>query len=377
MAIFASQPFKALYLLGAVGFELARLPLWLVKYLTSYGRQHPEWTFGQALGVRLLRSMVYHVASVQMKTPLPLTPGKESERFVVIEAADASSFQGPFAPTADIKPVAIGATWYPAPLTATSDTSQATVILHLHGGAYVIGDGRTLASGYMASLMLKHTPATHVFAPQYRLSTLPANATSNPFPAALQDCLTSYLYLINELKISPKNIVLSGDSAGGNAAIALLRYIVEYGSDLGIPQPAAAWLWSPWVEVREAVSAAALTNNSNYGTDYLSAPFTQWGSYAYAGPEGLKILDSPYVSQRDKPFKVDVPMFVNTGSGEVLYNDDVTWTENMKKEGNNVTLDVEANVPHDILLMGKQMGFHKEAVACAKRAGDWLKGIRQ
>jgi acetyl esterase/lipase len=69
----------------------------------------------------------------------------------------------------------------------------------------------------------------------------------------------------------------------------------------------------------------------------------------------------------------DVPLFVNTGSGEVLYFDDVEWTEKMRKAGNDVTLDVEKNVPHDILLVGNILGFDKEAQAGARRAGDWLK----
>lgn len=191
----------------------------------------------------------------------------------------------------------------------------------------------------------------------------------------MQDSLTSYLYLINELKISPKNIILSGDSAGANAAIAILRYITEYGGDLGLPNPVAAWLWSPWVQVSSATDKESLTKNKNYNTDYLPFNFTQWGALAYAGTGGVAALNNPYISQLGHPFKTPVPLFVNTGDAEVLFEDDCAWSKMMKEAGNNVTLDIEPHTPHDPLLIGGQLGFDKEATNCAKRAGEWFKGL--
>ncbi|KAF2269615.1 alpha/beta-hydrolase [Lojkania enalia] len=376
MALLATQPFKTAYALGAFAFELARLPFWFLKYLHSYGRQHPEWSFGQALRVRVFFSVVYHIATIHIKTPLPLTPDTEKERFIVIDSAPIDSYQGPVRGNEDVKPAKIGGTWYPAPLTISSDLSTVTVILHIHGGAFVTGDGRTAASGYFAKKLLMHTGATHVFVPQYRLSTLPVSKGSNPFPAALQDTLTSYLYLLNTLKISPSNIILSGDSAGANLAISLLRYIVEYGTDLNIPNPSAALLWSPWINPADTSDEYTRTN-PNYNTDYLSYPFTKWGADAYAGLAGTSALSSPYVSHKKRAFKTEVPIFVNTASAELLYFDDVEWVDTMKEAGNNVTLDIAPNAPHDILLMGKALGFDKEAARAAERAGEWLKSVRK
>lgn len=113
-------------------------------------------------------------------------------------------------------------------------------------------------------------------------------------------------------------------------------------------------------------------NNPNYATDYLSLPFTVWGSGAYAGSGGKAVLKSPYVTHKNQTFKTPVPLFVNTGSAEILYFDDCEWAEKMKEAGNDVTLDVEKHVPHDVLLLGNILGFDKEATACAKRAGEWL-----
>lgn len=171
--------------------------------------------------------------------------------------------------------------------------------------------------------------------------------------------------------------MISGDSAGANAAIAILRYITEFGADLNIPAPSAAWLWSPWVQPADSIHSAALHKNKNYGTDYLSFPFTEWGSYAYAGVAGPAVLSSPYISHKGKPFNTGVPIWVDTGSSEVLYFDDVEWANMMKDNGNNVTLHVTKNAPHDILLVGGQLGFNKEATGAAKDAGEWLRSARK
>lgn len=184
MGIFTYQPFKGIYALGAIGFELGRFPIWLVKYLTAYGRQNPEWSFRQALSVRIFFSVIQHLATIQVKTPLPLTPGKEKERFVVIKSAATSYYKGPLAPNEDVKPTDIGASWYPAPLTTSSDTGSLTVILHLHGGAFVVGDGRTNASGYFAGKLLKHAGAVSIDLVDMQNETYPTNYTSSIRPTS-------------------------------------------------------------------------------------------------------------------------------------------------------------------------------------------------
>jgi len=372
MPLAASQPFKGLYVLAALGFELARLPIFIIKYLHSYGRQHPDWTFRQAISLRLFFSVVYHLATTQTGTPFPLTAGKEKERWVTIEAANTDVYKGPLRSNSDVTPAKIGATWYPAPLTTSSDKSNVKVILHLHGGAFVVGSGRTAESGLFAKRLLKHATATHVICPQYRKSTLPASKTSNPFPAGLQDSLTSYLYLVNDLKVSPKDIVLSGDSAGANLCINLLRYLKDYGADLSISNPSACLLWSPWINPSDT-SVSYTHDNPNYNTDYLSPAFTQWGIHAYAGLPGVKTLAQPYVNAKLKMFKTQVPLWVHTGDAEVLFYDDKEWAETMKEAGNDVTLMIEKGVPHDLLLVADQLGFQKEADNSAKKAGEWLR----
>jgi hypothetical protein len=138
MVDLTQHPVKGIYGLGALGFELLRFPIFVIKYL-AFGRQHPSWTFRQAITVHAVFSGLWHLATLQVSTPLPLTPDREKERFVVIKPARDDAYKGPLRSNKDVVPVEIGATWYPAPLSAGSDKKTVKVILHVHGGAFVTG----------------------------------------------------------------------------------------------------------------------------------------------------------------------------------------------------------------------------------------------
>lgn len=99
----------------------------------------------------------------------------------------------------------------------------ALVVLWIHGGAFVTGDERGSTCGYVASNMLRYSRGVDaVFSVQYRLS---GYGGVNPFPAALQDILTAYLYLTATLKIPAGPVVVVGNSSGANAAVAFVRYV--------------------------------------------------------------------------------------------------------------------------------------------------------
>lgn len=367
MAILGYRLSAVIYALAAFSFELIRLPWWLLKYIPKSGRQNQDWTYAQALTVRLLSSFVYHVAVVQPRTTLSLEPGAEQERFVVLDPVPTKFCTGPMLSNRSVQPSEIGATWYPA-APSSSDICRATVVLHIHGGAYVLADGRPATSGSLISAILDHTPATHVLSPQYRLSSLPPTETSNPFPAALQDTLSAYHYLIDTLKIPPRNIILSGDSAGGHAAITFLRYLSEFGTELKIPSPSTCYLWSPLIQ--PGASVERMRTNPNFSTDYVPRLLLNWCAAAYAGTGGPKVLESPYIDFLENTFETEVPIFVNAGGNEVLVFDIASWTAKMKDLGNDITLDIEKNAPHDPLVL-LYLGFGTEAKRIAQKAGEW------
>lgn len=96
--------------------------------------------------------------------------------------------------------------------------------------------------------LLQHTKPTRLFALSYRLSSTSPFPSLNPFPAALIDAIAGYRYLVQDVGFDPGNIIVSGDSAGGNLAYALARYMSakEYGHEL--PRPGAVLLLSPTVD---------------------------------------------------------------------------------------------------------------------------------
>ena len=149
----------------------------------------------------------------------------------------------------------------PAPAQAqggTPEEKDERVMLYIHGGAYFFSSLDT--HRYQIQRHARKLGG-RAFAPAYRL------APQYPFPCALLDALASYLFLISpppdaaHAPIHPRNIILAGDSAGGGCVISLLVCI----RDLGLPMPAGADLFSPWVDLCHSFPSI-LTNAE---TDYI------------------------------------------------------------------------------------------------------------
>lgn len=347
-------------MLIAAALVTARLPFWLIYLIPSALRQHPKWSFRQALTVRLLKTLSYHGTVTEMRTPLSLIPGADKECFVTVHPTKPERYVDVLNDR-QAKPEKLGGTWYPR---AFEVGDQQDVVLHFHGGAFVLGTGRADDAGFSAKMFHKHSNAT-TFMPQYRLSSNPGGK----FPAALQDAVSAYQHLL-DAGVPPSRIIVSGDSAGANLALALLRYISDH-EDL-FPSPTAAWLWSPWVDITRAADPTTYLNHRNYGTDLLNGIFGAWGARTYV-PDSMS-ASHPYISPMDHPFKSKTPMWIQTGGLEVLYDDDVRLADNLTGiEGNTVELVVEPYAPHDIIRLGGIMGFVAEAERATKKAVEFLK----
>ncbi|KAI1496981.1 alpha/beta hydrolase fold-3 domain-containing protein [Biscogniauxia marginata] len=363
-------PVSLAYQLLHISSILARLPLWVLSFALVPGwRLHPKWTLKQTLLMRAAKELVDMVGKAEVSETLSLEPGKEKDQFVIIEPASADAYKGPLKNSV-VAPATIGGTWYPKrPANLKNLDSHKTVVLHLHGGAFITGDGRIDKSGYCASNLIQHAGATAVFMPQYRLACRP---TSDPFPAALQDSLTSYLYLVRNEGISPRNITVSGDSAGGNIAIGLLRYLAEFGDSLGIPQPQSAVLISPWTTPANSLGPAVrTTSNPHYATDLLTHSILHWGAREYAR---LVAATDPYITPQGRPFATPVPVFVNLGTAELFEADGTEWAREMAGvKGNVVEVNYEAGAPHDTLLLGDSLGRQESAAGVAALVGAFIK----
>lgn len=246
------------------------------------------------------------------------------------------------------------------------------------GGAFVVDLALASPTGFLAKVILENAKVDAVFAVRYRLS---AYGGKNPFPAALQDVLTSYLYLVRTLHIDPAGITVSGDSAGGNLVIGLLRYIEEYGEKLAIPRPGRAFLVAPWVapghSFRE-LDAAPLDSHPRSQTDYLPASFLQFGATVYS-PHGVdEGLQNPYVTPLGHPFRTSVPVLVSVGALEILESDVTMWVAEMRAfvgaaaDEGSLELYYEEGAPHDTLLCGGSLGFGGSAEKVASKLGEFI-----
>lgn len=373
-SLIITQPYRKLYKFFRFLILGARIPIWLLKFtFIPSSRPDPRWTLRQTLMSRLGREVLEILSVTETPQELSLKPGKEGDTFKVIEPAEDKFYKGPLL-SKEVLPTTIGGTWFPKPIDKLSDLGpDAHVILHIHGGGFVQGDGRTDDAGFFAKTILKHSGIfTAVFCPQYRLSCRP---TSAPFPAALQDALTSYLYLVGTLGVPAAQIAVSGDSAGGNIAVAFLRYLADFGAELGIPSPGTAVLISPWVAPAAYVGPddARIAKDPHYATDYIPASFPRWGARAYAGT-ATSVAD-PYITALGHPFRTSgVPVFVSVASGELLEAEITPWVAEMSAvDDNDVEVYYEEGAPHDTLLAGFILGWKESAEGVAAKIGEFVR----
>jgi acetyl esterase/lipase len=367
--------------------------------MPSFLRQNSSWSYKQAIMVRILRAFLNNVSQVEMKTPLSLKPGKEgmsiltfhkrilcdivsshfamltekppASNFAVMKPAATSKYIGVAACDAEIKPTEIGGTWYPSPPSSSSQTGD--VILHFHGGAYVIGDGRYADAGFAAKTLLGNTSATHVFCPQYRL----ASNLNCRFPAQLQDAITSFLYLTETLSIPTEKIIISGDSAGANLCLSLLRYIVD-NKEASIPNLVCAFLWSPWVDPAASLLPGYFDAAPNSRTDYVTNGFGAWGAKCLSpSKESGLSLGHENINFKGTAFYTPTPLFFSAGESEALYHDILIVEGQFRAvEGNKTEMQVERNAVHDIILVGDKVGFEAEARLGVSRAWKFWEGCR-
>lgn len=338
------------------------LPFWLLYFIPPWFRPHPKRTYFQALMQPWFKGFLYNSALLKIRLPPSLEPGAEKERFVLIYPPEKDHFQGVLGET-DIQPAVVGGTWLPAPYQRSPGAEEQTVVLYLHGGAFVMGEGRTAQSALAANTLTTHLKAT-ILSVCYRLSCNP----NCEFPAALQDAVSAYSYLLS-LAIPASHIIIAGDSAGANLAVGLLRYIADNPDRL--PHPRAALLGSPWLDLFSALDSNNMDKHRFASTDYIPGILAAWGAHEYV-PSHMDAA-SPYISPLNHPFSTETPLWVCVGGLEVLYDDVVTFVDNMKAKGNRMKLHVEPLASHSFLSAGIVTGFRREADNAVKLAAEWIR----
>ncbi|KAI7626117.1 hypothetical protein KC343_g6397 [Hortaea werneckii] len=346
--------------------NICTLPFYTFLFIFSSQRPCRQWTYKQAISVHIIRLVISALSLRGKSPPAKLEPGAEGDRFVVIPPAVSSTYKEITRIDREIQPAQTGATWYPSRPQKATELEQ--VVLHFHGGAYVIGDGREQDAGFLARTLLKAGKGriSHVLCSQYRLS---AGDRQGRFPAALQDALTCYAHLVRTQGVAPERIVVSGDSAGANLSLALLRYLESYGESLGLKPPGNVWLWSPWLD---AVASSKKPSDSapHFQTDYVTEAFGHWGASCLMPDHSTGVtIHNPYIQAYGNPFATTAKVFVHTGGLEFMANPILTFVEQMRSVKGNVVEDhLSEYGPHDIILLGEKLGFEREALEAAKAA---------
>jgi acetyl esterase/lipase len=214
-------------------------------------------------------------------------------------------------------------------------------MLYLHGGAYVACSPQTHRP--ITSWFAKH--GWRVFAPDYRL------APEHRFPAQIKDAVAVFRTLL-ETGISPKQIVVAGDSAGGNLTLALCLSL----RTAGLPQPAAIGLFSPVTDF--AWTGASVVENSERCAMF-SKDIMPLGTRYYLGEHDPRDpLASPlYADLHGLP-----PMFVQVGEDEILRDDSVRLIERARQAGVAAHLRTWPAVPHVWQLLHKWIPEGRESL---------------
>ncbi|KAJ0414795.1 Alpha/Beta hydrolase protein [Aspergillus carlsbadensis] len=388
------QPGCAIWCIIAIPRVILLTISYGLLYIFSPLRPNSQWTYTQALRTQLIKTVFIIFREIGFTQSLTLEAGDAGDKWVTINPAAASAYRGPFASNPNVKPAVIGGTWYPdvppspkqQPDGWNNDDDNNVVVLSFHSGSFLWLTGRPEDSGEVAEMTNKALgPGTRSFWPQYRL--VGDTKTPTDYPAPMQDALTAYLYLVQTLGISPRRIVLAGDSSGATLALALVRYLgqfntlapppnadVESGFDLAtLPPPRACLMFSPSLEYCLEGDQAAILRNRNCKTDYVDAPLMAWGATAIAPPEMVQ-LDNPYLSPALHPFATPVPLFLQAGGAEVLCDSVRGVVERYRAIPGNVVEHLEVpDTPHDVYAVGVLLGWKEEQEETIRAAARFVR----
>jgi epsilon-lactone hydrolase len=240
--------------------------------------------------------------------------------------ANMESMTGLMPLPADVATESATVSGVPAEWVSTPDADPQRVVLYLHGGAYVIGSIKTHRD---LAGRISRASGARVLNCDYRL------APEHPHPAAVDDALAAYRWLVDQGH-APAKLAVAGDSAGGGLTIAALVAI----RDAGLPMPAAGVCLSPWVDLEgigESMTTAAHLD-----------PMVQKEHLVRMGK--LYLGDADPRSPLAAPLYADLsglpPLLIQVGTAETLLDDSTRIAERARKAGVTVTLDVWDDMIH-------------------------------
>lgn len=204
-------------------------------------------------------------------------------------------------------------------------------ILYLHGGGYVAGSIHH-AKGFAG--MLAARTQVRALCIAYRL------APEHPFPAALEDALAAYRYLLAQ-GYDPAHITFVGESAGGGLLIALCLRLKA----LGLPLPARLFPLSPWTDL-------SLSGESMEANCKADVCLTREALAGFAAAYAPGNVYDPLVSPVLGDLTGLPPCWIYVGSDEILLDDSRLLASRLEDAGVPCHLHVEPGMWHAYALYG-------------------------
>ncbi|WP_411817733.1 alpha/beta hydrolase [Hyphococcus sp. DH-69] len=206
------------------------------------------------------------------------------------------------------------------------DAARGRTVFYMHGGGYVFGSPKSHRD---ATFALAKQARADVFSLDYRL------APENPFPAAVEDAVMAYEWLLGQ-GCDPETMVLGGDSAGGGLTLALLLSIKER----NLPMPSGALLYSPWTDL----AATGHSIKDNDASDAMfKAVYIVEGAKRYLGDADPK---NPLASPLYGDLSGLPPILTFASKAEVLLDDSVRLHLRLEEASVDSTLILEDGLCH-------------------------------
>ncbi|KAJ7864032.1 alpha/beta-hydrolase [Mycena leptocephala] len=395
---FHRQPLKTVYLAYFLTTTLfVRLPCWALVAAIPALRRRKSWPFRRALMLHVMKALVglffdigFPVAIGQHPEEIASSPTANETGFTWVEPVAKEQIVGELKDLAALNNVKAARTsgyWYTSPTnigTIESASPDEKVIMHLHSGGHVMGSAHPDGgpAGPFCTDLLRHcSQVKRIFSCGYRLASSTPFPVANPFPAAVLDSIAGYNYLVHTVGFQPQHIFICGDSAGGNLAIALIRYLAQNTfSVLSLPVPGGLILASPTVEWGITHNATNSSWRLNRGSDF-SGPFFRGYTLrsllgnlpvdfafksTWISPASLSL--SPYDENLFKGFPAT---FILAGGAEIALDSIETFRDRLSQNigEDNVTYIAMKDVTHDVVTM---RWFEPERTYAIMEIATWI-----
>ncbi|MEM7546949.1 MAG: alpha/beta hydrolase [Pseudomonadota bacterium] len=225
-----------------------------------------------------------------------------------------------------------------------------TVIIYLHGGAYIMGSRAT--HRHLAATLSARS-GTRVLLPDYR------RAPEARWPGAVEDALACYQCLL-DTGYQPSKIAFAGDSAGGGLAFATLIAARE----AGLPDPSCIVAFSPWVDL--TLSTKSLRRNARTDPMLPAGRMAETRDF-YVSEEDAS---APTASPLHADIPAPPPTLIQASRIELLEDEAAAMAEKLRASGGEVRLEWFRRAPHAWQIF---CGRAPEADEAVRRAGEFIK----